>query len=74
MCKNSFWVKFEEFGYYYRVKDDMLKQAPINEDDTICIDDKSIVTSISNDYEQLNLLSKINQEFGSNFKYDDFRY
>jgi hypothetical protein len=72
MTKNSFWVKFEEFGFYYRVKDNLLKQAPINDDGTIMIDDKTIVSSISDEFQQLSLLEKINQEFGSSFCYDDF--
>lgn len=67
MAINSFWVKFEEFGFYYRVKDGMLKQAPINDNGTIGIDDKVVITDISNNI-GLDLLDQINQEFGSDLR------
>ena len=65
--KNSFWVKFEEFGFYYRVKDGILKQAPISDDSTVDTNGKIEVTQIPKGIDSINFLNKINQEFGIDF-------
>ena len=65
--KNSFWVKFEESGFYYRVKDGILKQAPIKENGEIDIDKKVVVENIDTELQTLNMRDKINYEFGTNF-------
>ena len=65
--KNSFWVKFEEFGFYYRIKEGILKQAPISDDGTVDSNNKIEVTQIPKGIDSINFLNKINQEFGINF-------
>ncbi len=65
--KNSFWVKFEESGFYYRVKDGILKQAPIKENGEIDIDKKVVIKNIDTELQTLNMRDKINYEFGTNF-------
>ena len=70
--RNSFWVKFQQSGFYYRVKDGILKQAPIKENGEVDIDKKVIVKNIDTTLKDLNILDKINQEFGANFQYKDF--
>lgn len=67
--KNSFWVKFEEFGYYYRVKGGLLKQAPIAQDGSVDLDNKIVLTELPEDFRNSNFTNKINQEFGTNFQY-----
>jgi len=67
--KNSFWVKFEEFGYYYRIKGGLLKQAPISQDGSVDIDNKTILTKLPEDFKILDFTNKINQELGTNFQY-----
>ena len=69
---NSFWVKFDEFGFYYRVKGGVLKQAPIQDNGEIDSDKKILVKYIDTNLQELNILEKINYEFGTNFKYTDF--
>jgi len=67
--KNSFWVKFEEFGYYYRVKEGKLKQAPISQDGSVDTDNKMILTKLPEEFRSSDFAYKMNQEFGTNFQY-----
>lgn len=71
--KNTFWKKFEELGFYYRVQGGILKQAPIKPNNEIDIDQNIIVKNISYNLQALNILEKINHEFGTNFQYSDFK-
>ena len=64
---NSFWVKFEEFGYYYRVKDGQLKQAPIAQDGSVDTNNKVVLTKIPNEFIDLNFNQRIYEELGFNF-------
>ena len=70
--KDSFWKKFDEFNFYYRVKNGILKQAPISKDGSVLIDEKYTVTNIPTSFIELNFIDKINQEFGTNFGYNEF--
>ncbi len=62
---NTFWTKID--NSYYRIKNGILKQAPINADGSICIENKIEVVSIAED-----ILKNINDEFGSKFDIKDF--
>ena len=62
---STFWTKFD--NNYYRIKDGVLKQAPINTDGSVSIENKVEVVSIEED-----ILKNINNEFGSKFDINNF--
>jgi len=67
ISNSSFWVKFEEFGFYYRIKQGILKQADITSSGEVCGDSKIVVSQIPNGLDSEYFFTKINEEFGTNF-------
>ena len=62
--QNTYWTKFEGSENYYRIYDNNLKEAPSNDDGTVCTDKAIVIEFICND-----LLKNINEKFGSSFNY-----
>jgi len=63
---NTFWAKFEEFGFYYRIKEGVLKQTNITSTGEVCTNSKVIVSKIPDGFESDYFFRKINEEFYSN--------
>ena len=64
---NSFWIKFEEFGFYYRIKQGILKQANITSTGEVCGNSKIEVSQIPDNVNSEYFFTKINDEFGTKF-------
>ena len=64
---SSFWVKFEEFGFYYRIKDGTLKQTPILDDGELDPNNKQLVTDIPKNIYIKYFQQKIKDEFNFDF-------
>jgi len=64
---SSFWIKFEEFGFYYRIKQGILKQANITSTGEVCANSKIEVSQIPTGVDSEYFFAKINDEFGTDF-------
>ena len=67
ISNSSFWVKFEEFGLYYRIKQGILKQTNITSTGEVCGNSKVVVSKIPDGIDSEYFFTKINEEFGTNF-------
>lgn len=74
---NTDWVPFEEFGAFFRIEDGVLVSMNMNEDGSIDEEQLDECGSIGVDYlvsgeEEEGFLEAINDEFGTDFTYDQF--
>ena len=67
ISNSSFWIKFEEFGFYYRIKQGILKQANITSTGEVCGNSKIEVSKIPDGIDSDCYFTKINDEFGTDF-------
>ena len=61
--KNTFWTIFGE--NYFRIKNGVLLQAPVNSNNTVDAEHESRATSVAT-----NILTDINNNFGSSFNFN----